>query len=148
MHTFWDKCSPGMWTIWGDVVSANTRFEHKCDLFLWSYLKEKLFKNSSHTLVELGDRIIYVVNAISCHILMELYWNLYKNVFNRILLLTAAILGTLFLKLDEFKMVWTDQFKYKVNKSVYRPTYFTLVIIGPQNCVVVVRSAAPCILMK
>lgn len=61
------------------------------------------------------------VNAISHQLtifLVELF-NTLEHVFNRTLMLTTTILGTLVVKQGESKITSTDQFKYKIEMSLY-----------------------------
>lgn len=70
----------------------------------------------------------------------ELSFKTLENVFKIMLLLTLVILEALLFKHGESKMVYTDQFKYKV---IIFSIYFPLFVKAPQNCSV--RYAAPSI---
>jgi hypothetical protein len=68
-----------------------------CDLFLWEYLKENVFKYRPHTLPELMERIIEEVNTIPC----EMCERASEIISNNVLLLTDANLRTLFSKVND-----------------------------------------------
>lgn len=86
------------------------------------------------------------MNAINLAVLkVELFKSL-ENVFNRMLELTAAILGILFFVQDKSKRVRISLNQLVQIQSYNFPIYIPLVIMAPSNCVV--RSAATFTLRK
>lgn len=94
---YWDKCSrPCVLSLRGDEGWPDSNIR---DLFLWIYFNENFVQNCPHTQPELRVRIIGELNVI---FVMKQFKSL-DTVFNRILMLTATILGTLFFEQDESK---------------------------------------------
>lgn len=107
------------------------QFEHR-RLLPVGYLKDKPFKNCTHTPQELRDLIFEEVKAIS---VIDLFKTI-ENVFNSVVMLTTGILRTLFFEPEESKMVFTDPILTK-----YFTKYLSLFIIAPQNGLI--RSCRP-----
>lgn len=105
--------------------SAGSPEMNICDFFWWNYLKEELFTHCSHHLPHVKDGIVEEMNAITYIFIVHLFKTL-ENVFKGVLMPTAN-LGALFLKLDEPKTAFADQFRYKVKIS-------PLFIIAPRKC--------------
>lgn len=112
-----------------------------CDFFWWNYLKEKLFTHCSHHLPHLKDVIVEEMNTIPYILIVHLFKTL-ENVFKGVLMLTAN-LGALFLKHDELKMAFTDQFRYKVKIC---PCILSFIYYSSSK--MFCRSATPCMKLQ
>jgi hypothetical protein len=73
------------------------RSKRPCDIFLWGYIKEKVFKHSPRSLEDVKERIQQEIDSILPELTRRVTKN-FQNVVSNVLPMTAAICLILFLK--------------------------------------------------